>query len=88
MLSLFYPFCYILIFNRPKLNEELKIKVNSTYNAKEINYIVIGRTGFEINGTCESMTNIFTIKFKTFNWMFPEAQIMIYYIHPSGNLNQ
>jgi hypothetical protein len=67
---------------------EVLVNVDSSLELKSIQYVVIGRTGMMESS---SYIDVFTkkeleipIKFKT--WMIPEAQILVYYIHFTGEL--
>lgn len=53
----------------------------------EINSIVIGRIGIVDHQTHQSFKDgKFTINIKTSQWMTPLCHLIVYYIHPSGEI--
>lgn len=54
----------------------------------EVNYIVIGRTGIILADSQNFYLNTynFDIKFEATTWMVPEVQVLVYYIHFTGEI--
>lgn len=70
-----------------KIGDEIKVQVNSTMQLTTLNYLVISRArillykSFQLNNS-ES----YDFKFKATKEMMPEIQVLIYYIHLSGEV--
>ena len=60
--------------------------VESSTSIDSINYIVIGRTGKIFTKTSDVNSIAFEIKFVALAWMVPEATVLIFYTHHTGEL--
>lgn len=66
----------------------ISIEVTTSDEQKTLHYVVIGRTGVLLTETLNFGTDqfIFDIKFNASTWMFPEVQVLIYYIYFTGEI--
>ena len=60
--------------------------VESSTSDKTINYVVFGRTGEIYTNTTDDNSFVFEIKFMALAWMVPQAEVLIYYIHHTGEV--
>jgi hypothetical protein len=64
------------------------MSVKSSAQLDSIHYVVIGRTGVLISDTkyLSEKTDDFELKFPATTWMVPEANLLVYYIHFTGEI--
>lgn len=76
----------IFFYFSQTINNNVTILVNSSVD-QNINYIVIGRTGEMLNNNEKvSKSKQNEIVFKAQSWMFPKIEILLYYIHFTGEI--
>jgi Alpha-2-macroglobulin bait region domain len=82
LISLFLHYFFSIV------GKKVSIKVESSTEIEMVHYIVIGRTGILIskNESFPASVHEFEIKFMATSWMVPEAQVLIYYIHYTGEV--
>jgi hypothetical protein len=70
------------------VGKNVVIKVESSTELEIVHYLVIGRTGILVSQNQSFPTSVheFEIKFMANAWMVPEAQVLIYYIHFTGEV--
>lgn len=65
----------------------MKIQVQSLTKLRLLHYTVIGRSGATYSSTALSRDlKEFEFSFQSQLWMYPEAQLLAYYIHDSGEI--
>lgn len=71
-----------------EVDKNVDVEVKSSTELSKLYYVVIGRTGILENKAKDFSKNEHEYKFsfKASSWMVPEAQILIYYIHHSGEI--